>query len=136
MRLSEYAKLKKICYMTAYNHYHKGLIPNAHQLESGVIVVEPVKEFTVLYCYAKNKEEIQDQLDRLITYCKDNELSMNNVVKEITDDFFNRPLFLEILNDKKVTHIIIEDSDKIPFKINSLNNKKVTFTIKGYKKKE
>jgi len=39
MKLSEYAKKHNVTYRTAYNHFIKGWIPTAYQLESGTIMI-------------------------------------------------------------------------------------------------
>lgn len=40
MKLSEYAKQLGISYRTAYNHFKKGLIPNAVQIKTGTIIID------------------------------------------------------------------------------------------------
>lgn len=39
LKLSDYAIQKGISYRTAYNHFRRGLIPNAIQMDSGAIYI-------------------------------------------------------------------------------------------------
>lgn len=41
-KLSDYAKKSGISYRTAYNHFKKGLIPNAIQKENGSIYIHEI----------------------------------------------------------------------------------------------
>jgi len=38
IKLSEYARNNNITYVTAYNHFKQGLIPNTKQLKTGKII--------------------------------------------------------------------------------------------------
>lgn len=39
MKLSDYAKSKNISYRTAYNHFKKGMIPEAYQIDNRTIYI-------------------------------------------------------------------------------------------------
>jgi predicted site-specific integrase-resolvase len=43
MKLSQYAKKIDVTYLTAYNHFNKGLIPNSYKLPNGTIIIEDIK---------------------------------------------------------------------------------------------
>jgi len=47
IKLSEYAKNHNLSYVTAYNHFKKGFVPNTKQLITGTILVEEEQEKTV-----------------------------------------------------------------------------------------
>lgn len=53
MKLSDWAKKEGIHYQTAWKWYHKGLIPNAVQIETGTILVLESKEEAVKFKEAK-----------------------------------------------------------------------------------
>lgn len=40
MKLADWARVNGLSYITAHRHFHAGMIPNAHQLDSGTILVE------------------------------------------------------------------------------------------------
>lgn len=61
MKLSEYAKLKKIHYKTALRWFNDGKIPNARQTDKGTIVIEEPVDLELV----KVLQEIRDEISEL-----------------------------------------------------------------------
>ena len=122
MKLSQYAKEKGVCYRTAYNWFHKGLIPNAKQLPTGTIIVSETKEQLpidaniVTYARVSNhsrKKELEYQVDRINQYCLAKGYSIAKSYKEIASGMNdNRPQFWKMI-DSEPTLIVIENKDRL-----------------------
>lgn len=75
MKLSDYAKRNFISYQSAWNQYKVGLIPNARQLPTGMIVVDedkPTTCYTIIYTRVgstENKSNLDSQASRLVDFC-------------------------------------------------------------------
>lgn len=124
MKLSQYAKKHNICYRTAFNHYHKGLIPNAYQLPSGTIIVpedieKVIKKELVVATYARvstteNKSNLETQSDRIVSYANAKGYKVKYIIKEIASGLNdNRPKLIDLLKDESVDIIIIEHKDRL-----------------------
>lgn len=46
MKLADWARENGLSYITAHRHFHAGMIPNAHQLDSGTILVDVKDELS------------------------------------------------------------------------------------------
>ena len=123
MKLSEYAKQIGVTYRTAWNHYKAGLIPNARQLPTGLIVVEgnlsmPVsKEKTAVYARvssSENKTNLLSQSKRVQDFCAAKGWVVCVVVEEcgsgLNDD---RKKLRRLLLDESVTRIVVEHKDRL-----------------------
>jgi predicted site-specific integrase-resolvase len=124
MKLSEWAKRNSVTYVTAQNHWRKGLIPGK-QLSTGTIVVfeddnkvVKIKELQIA-TYARvsstqNKKNLDTQQDRLINYANAKGYKTKYNIKEIgsglNDD---RPKLNKLLRDKDVDIIIVEHKDRL-----------------------
>lgn len=122
MKLSEYAKRNSISYQTAWQHFNKGLIPNARQLPSGTVVVDDItennkNEYTVVYARvssSENKSNLDSQAERLCQYCIANGWKVDEVVKECASGLNdNRPKLTKILSERKATKLVIEHKDRL-----------------------
>lgn len=122
MKLSEYAKKNSISYQTAWNHFNKGLIPNARQLPSGTVVVDEVvesskPEYVIVYARvssSENKSNLDSQATRLQQFCEAKGWVVNEVVKECASGLNdNRPKLSKIFTERKATKLVIEHKDRL-----------------------
>ena len=122
MKLSEYAKKNSISYQTAWNHFNKGLIPNARQLPSGTVVVDEVTvtskpEYVIVYARvssSENRSNLDSQATRLQQFCEAKGWVVNEVVKECASGLNdNRPKLSKIFTERKATKLVIEHKDRL-----------------------
>ena len=122
MKLSEYAKRNSISYQTAWTHFKKGLIPNAHQLPTGTVVVDEevsnvADDYVIVYARvssSENRSNLDSQADRLIKYCEVHGWKINEVVKECASGLNDeRPKLCKILREQKATKLIVEHKDRL-----------------------
>lgn len=122
MKLSEYAKKNSISYQTAWNHFNKGLIPNARQLPSGTVVVDEVvesskPEYVIVYARvssSENRSNLDSQAARLQQFCEAKGWVVNEVVKECASGLNdNRPKLSKIFTERKATKLVIEHKDRL-----------------------
>ncbi|MDM8549592.1 IS607 family transposase [Desulfobacterales bacterium HSG2] len=118
MKLSQWAKKQGISYQTAWNLFKKKMIPKAYQLPTGTIIIpdEEVKSEHVV-CYARvsqDKENLETQADRLVSYCNAKGYMVRQVVKECASGLDDkRPEFAKLLNDSRITKIVAEHQDRL-----------------------
>jgi len=123
-KLSEYAKEHGVCYRTAFNHYHKGLISGAYQLPSGTIVIPDhakqtvsKTEYAVIYSRvssSENKTNLDSQEEKLTNFCNAKGWIVKESVKEIGSGINDtRPKLLKLLQDRKATKLIVEHKDRL-----------------------
>ncbi|MFA5758601.1 MAG: IS607 family transposase [Clostridia bacterium] len=122
-KLSQYAKDHGIVYRTAYNHFKKGLIKGAFQLETGTIVIpddwsKPSGcEYTITYARvssSENKDSLERQSKRLADFCIANGWQVNEQIKEIGSGLNDkRPKLLSILEKRKASRLVIEHKDRL-----------------------
>ena len=122
MKLSEYARRNSISYQTAWMHFKRGLIPNAHQLSTGTVVVdETVKpvadEYVVVYARvssSENRSNLETQATRLVQFCEANGWRVQEVVKECASGLNDeRPKLCKILREQKATKLVVEHKDRL-----------------------
>lgn len=121
MKLSQYAKQQGITYRTAYNHFKSGILA-ADQLPTGTIIVRenldnlPKEEKVCVYARvssSENKNNLERQADRLISYCNAKGWKVEKVVKEIGSGLNdNRKKLLSVLEDTSLTIIVVEHGDR------------------------
>ena len=122
MKLSEFAKKNSIRYQAAYNMFKAGLI-KGHQLPTGTIVIDEITEnvkkqdYTVIYARvssSENKNNLDSQAKRLMEFATAKGFIINEVIKECASGLNDkRPKLCKILNEGKVTHLIVEHSDRL-----------------------
>ena len=127
MKLSKYAKNLGLSYMTAFNHFHKGLISGAYQLPSGTIIV-PDNDYTTnpeeiypnqvaLYARVsshKQKEDLDRQIKRLQDYASAKGYVVYKTVSEIASGLNDkRDKLSNLLLDNKYNILIIEHKDRL-----------------------
>lgn len=124
MKLSEYATKHNVTYRTAYNHFARGLIKDAYQLETGTIVIpdnsqisNTKSEYVITYARvssSENKDNLESQSKRLIDYCNANGWKTNENLKEIGSGLNDkRPKLLKILKEGKATKLVVEHKDRL-----------------------
>ena len=124
MKLSEYATKHNVTYRTAYNHFTRGLIKDAYQLETGTIVIpdnsqiiNSKSEYVITYARvssSENKDNLESQSKRLIDYCNANGWKTNENLKEIGSGLNDkRPKLLKVLKEGKATKLVVEHKDRL-----------------------
>lgn len=122
MKLSKWAKKQGVCYRTAWNLFHKDQIPGAYKLQSGTIIVpdeEPVGNPLKVVCYARvsssqNKDNLEKQADRLLTYANAKGYQVSQIVKEIGSGLNDsRPKLIKLLQTKEPFIILVEHKDRL-----------------------
>ena len=122
MKLSEYAKKNSMTYQSAWNHFNKGLIPNARQLPSGTVVIDEIvendkPEYVIVYARvssSENKDNLNSQAERLTQFCTAKGWVVNEVVKECGSGLNdNRPKLIKIFKERKATKLVIEHKDRL-----------------------
>ena len=124
MKLSEYAARHNVTYRTAYNHFTRGLIKDAYQLETGTIVIpdnsqiiNTKSEYVITYARvssSENKDNLESQSKRLVDYCNANGWKTAENLKEIGSGLNDkRPKLLKILKEGKATKLVVEHKDRL-----------------------
>lgn len=122
MKLSQYAKKVGVTYRTAFRWWQTGQI-KGYQLPSGTIVVtegeerqESRTEQIAIYARVsshEHKANLERQAERLADYCAAKGYQVSKVVKEIASGVNdNRPKFLALLGDQRITRIVVEHKDR------------------------
>jgi putative resolvase len=122
MKLSQYAKKVGVTYRTAFRWWQTGQI-KGYQLPSGTIVVtegeerqESRTEQIAIYARVsshEHKANLERQAQRLADYCAAKGYQVSKVVKEIASGVNdNRPKFLALLGDQRITRIVVEHKDR------------------------
>jgi putative resolvase len=122
MKLSHWAKLNGITYVTAYNWFKNGKLPvKAIQTSTGTILIENEKLISntpnvVIYCRVSNqsrKEEMEYQIKRCQDYCLAKGYSINKIFKEVASGMNdNRKELIKMINSSP-TIIIVENKDRL-----------------------
>jgi putative resolvase len=125
MKLSNYAKKLGIHYNTAYRMFRRGQIAG-YQLPAGTVIIqEPVDKAGVharpghlVAVYARvslseNKQNLDTQTERLISWCNAQGWSVSKVVKECGSGINDqRPKFLALLANREIGRIVVEHKDR------------------------
>ena len=121
IKLSDYAEEHGVCYRTAWNRFHAGKIPNAIKTSNGAIEIELVKkvkpEFNVVYARVSTSDQRKDldtQAERIMQFANSRGIQIHKIVKEVASGLNDqRPKFQEIMEDEKVSLIIVENKDRL-----------------------
>lgn len=121
VKLSKYAKLNGISYMTAYRHFKAGNLKGI-QLPTKTILVDiedenNIKEDKVaIYCRvssSQNKKNLKTQRERLYNYCIAKGYKIDKIVEEVGSGINdNRKKWIELLTDTSITKIVVEHKDR------------------------
>jgi len=123
-KLSDYAKEHGVCYRTAYNHFHAGLIKGAYQLDTKTIVIPDdytasftKAEYIITYARvssSENKKNLETQSERLISFCNARGWVVAESVKEVGSGLNDsRKKLTKILTEGKATKIVVEHKDRL-----------------------
>lgn len=120
IKLSEYAKRNGVTRQTAYKWWRDGKL-NGVQLETGTILVnvEETNEKQGVILYARvsssqNKDNLENQMDRLKNYASAKGYVVKQEVKEIGSGLNdNRKQLQKILNKNDWDTIIVEHKDRL-----------------------
>jgi predicted site-specific integrase-resolvase len=121
MKLSDYAKSVGVTYRTAWQWFKSGKI-NGYQMPTGTIIINEnnteQKQQRVVAVYARvssseNRNNLDSQAERLVCYCEAKGWQISRVIKEVGSGVNDgRKLFLSLLADPTVTHIVVEHKDR------------------------
>jgi putative resolvase len=128
MKLSDYAKMKGICYRTAWRHWRLGLI-KCEQLPTGTIIVLPQSdrpEGVIVYARvssSENKSNLESQAKRVTDYCIARGYKVVDIIKEIGSGVNdNRQQLLRLLKRADYRKIVVEHKDRLTrFGFNYIN---------------
>ena len=122
VKLSKYAKMTDVSVRTLWRRINDGSLPIVKS-ETGRIFVEindEVKPYKLNVCvYARvssseNKDNLERQKERLISYCNAKGYKVHSVVTEIGSGLNDERKKLEkILLDKSINLIVVEHKDRL-----------------------
>ena len=123
-KLSDYAKEHGVCYRTAYNHFHAGLIKGAYQLDTKTIVIPDdytdsftKAEYIITYARvssSENKKNLETQSERLVSFCNARGWVVSESIKEVGSGLNDsRKKLTKILTEGKATKIVVEHKDRL-----------------------
>ena len=123
IKLSKYAEMMGVSYVTAFRWFKNKKIEGAFQLDSSSIFIKlpeedkpNVPQSISVYCRVSNqsrKNEMEYQVDRCVKFCNERGLKVDTIFKEIASGMNDkRKKFWEML-DKKPTIIVVENKDRL-----------------------
>jgi putative resolvase len=121
MKLSDWAKEQGVSYRTAWRWFKAGQLPiKSKQLPSGTIILELEKKSQLdVAIYARvsssdQKNDLDRQVARLVTYATEKGLSISKSVTEIGSGLNgHRPKLMKLLADESVKIILVEHRDRL-----------------------
>lgn len=122
IKLTQYAKMTGVSVRTLWRRIHDGSLPIVRS-ETGRVFIEiddEVRPYKLNVCvYARvssseNKDNLERQKDRLISYCNAKGYKVSSVVTEIGSGLNDERKKLEkILLDKSINLIVVEHKDRL-----------------------
>lgn len=120
MKLSKWAKIKGINYLTAYRMAKSGKLPDVEILPTGTIIVNETKiiKNDNICIYARvssndRKKKLNYQVNRIVEFSNSKGLSINKIYKEVASGMNdNRSQFWKMMDSNPST-IIIENKDRL-----------------------
>ena len=125
MKLSDYAKTVGISYLTAWRHYKTGKIPHpTRQLPTGTVIVDynpltstGAENRVAIYARvssAENKDNLDRQADRLVSYAAAKGYQTVYVVKEVGSGLNdNRKKLEKLLLKDDYDILLVEHKDRL-----------------------
>lgn len=119
MKISQYAKLHGVTTRTVWNWIYKGEVNIERTKTNRVLIVfnENEELSTAIYCRvssSENKNNLESQKNRLISYCNAKGYKVNRIVTEIGSGLNDkRPKLEKLLIDPSINLIVIEHSDRL-----------------------
>ncbi|WP_448592498.1 IS607 family transposase [Thermoflexus hugenholtzii] len=120
MKLSDWARLQGISYLTAWRWFRSGQLPvPARQLPTGTILVEAPRAEGVTVLYARvssadQREDLERPVQRLQAFAQKHGWTEVRVVAEIGSGLNGRRRrLLRVLRDPRVIRIVVERRDRL-----------------------
>jgi len=118
-KISQYAKLNKVQYRTVWNWVKAGKLQTIRTDTNRILIIEDeIKQLNVAI-YARvssseNKDNLERQKERLISYCNAKGYKVEKIVIEIGSGLNdNRKKLESLLLDRNINLIVIEHSDRL-----------------------
>ena len=119
-KISEYAKLHRVTQRTVWNWIQQGQVQIEHTPTGRVrIVIDNSQKEMKVAIYARvssseNKNNLDKQTDRLISYCNAKGYQVSKIVKEIGSGLNDtRPKLEKLLVDNSIDIIVVEHKDRL-----------------------
>lgn len=121
MKLSIWAKKQGISYRTAWRWFKLGKLPvAAEQTKTGTILIkEELLQPNAVAIYARvssadQKNDLNGQVCRLVTYANQNGYVVSQTVTEIGSGLNgHRPKLIKLLTNQKIKFILVEHRDRL-----------------------
>lgn len=137
-KISQYAKKEKVTYRTVWNWVKNNKVKYETKEDGHILIIENESETFNVAIYARvssseNKDNLERQKERLISYCNAKGYQVSKIVTEIGSGLNDtRPKLESILLDNSINLIVVEHSDRLArFGLNyiqkllSLNNRRI-----------
>lgn len=117
-KISQYAKIEKVGYRCIWNRIKRGELKTERTPTGRILVVvdENSEESVAVYCRvssSENKDNLDRQKDRVLSYCYAKGYKVDKVVTEIGSGLNDkRPKLEALLTDLSITRIVVEHSDR------------------------
>ena len=121
MKLSQYAEREGILYRSAWNRFKAGKIPGAYLKDDGHIFIPDPESVrlpqAVVYARVsshKQRDDLDRQADRMVTYANAQGLSVIRVVKEVASGVNDsRSKLTSVLQDDSWGTLVVEHRDRL-----------------------
>lgn len=137
-KISEYAKLNHCSYRTIWNRIKTNELQIEKTPTGRVLIIDNPNHFESVAIYARvssseNKENLERQKDRLLSFCNAKGYKVSKVVTEIGSGLNDsRPKLERLLLDNSITLIVVEHKDRLArfglnyiIKLLAQNNRKI-----------
>lgn len=118
-KISHFAKLNKVTYRTVWNWIQQGKVETVRTETGRVLIVQDEQKSLNVAVYARvssseNKDNLEPQKDRLISYCNAKGYQVSKIVVEIGSGLNDkRPKLESLLLDRTINLIVCEHSDRL-----------------------
>lgn len=118
-KISHFAKLNKVTYRTVWNWIQQGKVETVKTETGRVLIVQDEQKSLNVAIYARvssseNKDNLEKQKDRLISYCNAKGYQVAKIVVEIGSGLNDkRPKLESLLLDRTINLIVCEHSDRL-----------------------
>lgn len=121
-KISEYARLNKVTVRTVWNWIRLGKVKIETSLTGRHLIIEEdyeanQRELVAVYARvssSENKDNLEKQADRLISYANAKGYKIEKVIKEIGSGLNDeRKGLISLLKDKSINLIIVEHKDRL-----------------------
>jgi predicted site-specific integrase-resolvase len=118
-KISAYAKKEKVTYRTVWNWVKENKVKYETTANGHILILENEIETFNVAIYARvssseNKDNLERQKERLISYCNAKGYKVSKVVTEIGSGLNDtRPKLESLLTDISINLIVVEHSDRL-----------------------